>query len=168
MSVRLVPVSGRHARELRSLVAGEPAPPWPSLPSLAGRDDVLGFLDRAQRLRAHRRQETFAVCEDDRLVGLGVLARDDRAPDHAELGYWVAAPYRGRGYATAAARQLVAHGFERMRLAVVFARAAGANRASVRVLDTVGLRLVGVEPAADGREPVGRWELTREAWLGPR
>src|SRR5215470_1841282 len=163
----LVHVSGRHARQLRSFVAEEP-PPWPSLPVLAGRDPVLGFLERAQRLRAHGRQETFAVCEDDRLIGLGVLARDDRVPDRAELGYWVAAPYRGRGHGTAAARALLAHGFERMRLTLAFARAASGNHASLRVLDKIGLRFVGIEPAGEGNEPFRRYELGREDWLSVR
>ena len=164
MPLLLVHVNGRHARDLRSLVAEEPTPPWPSLSALAGRDVVLGFLERAQRLRAHGLQETFAVCEDDRLIGLGGLARDDRAPDRAELGYWIAVPYRGRGHATAAARGLLAHGFERMRLALLFARTASANRASLRVLDKVGLRFVGVEPVAEGNEPLRRYELRREEW----
>jgi RimJ/RimL family protein N-acetyltransferase len=163
----LVHVNGGHARQLRSLVGEEP-PPWPPLPALAGRDAVLGFLERAQRLRAHGLQETFAVFEDDRVIGLGVLARDDRVPDRAELGYWVAAPYRGRGHGTAAARGLVMHGFERMRLALVFARASVANPVSVRVLDKVGLRFVGMEPVAAGAEAFGRYELGREDWLAAR
>jgi RimJ/RimL family protein N-acetyltransferase len=168
MSSRLVRLSGRHARELASLAAGEPTARRPPAAFLDGRDGVLGFLERAQRLRARGVQETFAVREADRLVGLAVLTRDERRPEHGELGYWVAVAYRGRGHATAAARALLAHGFERMRLDTIVARSGNANRASVRVLEKAGFRPVGVEPAADDNDPVGRYEIHREEWLARR
>ena len=165
MSLRLVPLSGRHLRDLQSLAAGEAIAPWlaPPSPDLDGR----AFVERAQRLRARGGRETFAICEDDRLLGIGVLTRREEAPEHAELGYWIGRPYRGRGHATAAGARLLARGFERMRLILVIARSPSANRASVRVLEKLGLRFVGVEPSVDppgSGEAVRRYEMTRAAW----
>jgi RimJ/RimL family protein N-acetyltransferase len=128
---------------------------------------VLAFVARAQRLRARGARETFAVCETGRLVGIAVLARDLAVPDRAEIGYWIGPSYRGRGYATAAARQLIGHAFGRMKLALVLARCPSTNCASVRILDKLGLRLVGSEPwpcRIPAADPVGRYELTHPEW----
>src|SRR5258708_1416279 len=101
--VRLVALSGRHASDLATLAADG----W----------DGLGFVARAQRLRARRERQTFAVLEADRLVGLGMLGRDPKRPQGAELGYWIGPRERGLGYATAAVRQLLTHAFGRMAIA---------------------------------------------------
>jgi RimJ/RimL family protein N-acetyltransferase len=167
MSLHLVPVSGRHAREIQALAADEAIARWTAIPHPYPRDGALAFVERAQRLRALGRHATFAVCEAHRLLGVATLARLEATPDHAELGYWIGRPYWGRGYATAAGRQLLAHGFGRMRLVLVFARCLSANRASIHVLEKLGFRFVGLEAARSSTwpgEPVGRYELTRAGW----
>jgi RimJ/RimL family protein N-acetyltransferase len=169
MPLRLVPVSMRHVRDIQSLAADENVARWMPGPAPDPRDGslALAFVERAQRLRARGARETFAVCEDDRLLGIAALARDEEAPDRAELGYWIGRAYRGRGYATAAAGRLLAHGFERLHLILVFARCFSTNRASIRVLDKLGLHFVGLEPSHNARqsaEPVRRYELTRAGW----
>jgi RimJ/RimL family protein N-acetyltransferase len=168
MSLHLVPVSGRHAREIQALAADEAIARWTAIPHPYPLNGGLAFVERAQRLRARGMRETFAVCEAGRLLGVATLARREATPDHAELGYWIGWPYWGRGYATAAGRQLLAHGFGRMRLALVFARCFSANRASIRVLEKLGLGFVGLEAAGDQKEPVRRYELSREEWRARR
>jgi RimJ/RimL family protein N-acetyltransferase len=149
---KLVNLSGRHAADLATLADDD----W----------DAVGFVDRAQRLRARRERETFAVLEGDRLVGLAMLGHDRSAPGHAELGYWIATRERGRGYATAAAEQAVTRAFGRLGLSVLFAHCADHNRASARVLAKIGFRLVGPsrDPAPDDAA-LGRYELTRAEWV---
>ncbi len=166
MPLRLVPVSMRHVRDIQSLAADEPLGRWMPRPAADPRDGslALAFVERAQRLRARGARETFAVCEDDRLLGIAALARDEGAPDRAELGYWIGRAYRGRGYATAAAGRLLTHGFERMRLGLVFARCISSNRASLRVIEKLGLRFVALEPSDDPKAPMCRYELDREQW----
>jgi len=148
--IKLVRLSGRHASDLAMLDADD----W----------DVLGFVARAQRLRARGERETFAVFEADRLVGLGMVGRDPSMREHAELGYWIGPRERGLGYATAAARQLVTHAFRRMSLALVFANCADANRASARVLVKLGFRLVGVSRELNADHTMKRYELTSGQW----
>ena len=75
MSLLLVPVNGRHVHGLRAL---------------ASRDEILGFVVRAQRLRARGAGTVFVVCEADRLLDLVVLTRRDEAPEQAELGFRLA------------------------------------------------------------------------------
>jgi len=165
MSLLLAPLSGRHARDLQLLAADEPIAGWlpPSL--LDPRDGVLAFLERAQRLRARRVRETFGVCEEGRLLGLALLARDETDPDRAEMAYWVGRRYRGSGYGTAAARQLVAHGFEGIALELIFARSLADNRPSIRILEKVGLRFVGIEASDDTKRSIRHYQLRRDEWL---
>jgi ribosomal-protein-alanine N-acetyltransferase len=87
---------------------------------------------------------TFAIVEPQSTdmvgaVGLAIESRDARA----ELGYWVGVPYWGRGYATEAARALLAYGFESLRLNRVQARHFLRNPASGRVMQKLGMKYEG-------------------------
>jgi RimJ/RimL family protein N-acetyltransferase len=145
--VRLVNLEPGHAADLATLADDD----W----------DALGFVARAQRLRARRERETFAVLNAGRLVGLAMLGSDRSAPGHAELGYWIGPRERGRGYATAAAARTVTRAFARLGYRVIFAHCADDNPGSARVLAKLGFRLVGPAPTAG---PVSRYELTRDEW----
>ena len=165
--LKLVPLSARHAPDLAALAGDGPDLPWTTSSQRSALQNVLAFVARVQRLRARDAHETFAICDADRLLGLAVLARDPSAPDHAELGYWIARPNRSRGYATAAVRQLLSHGFSRMNLALVSARCPSVNRASAHVVEKLGFRFIGIEPSQDPTspaEPVRRYELTGHEW----
>jgi RimJ/RimL family protein N-acetyltransferase len=71
--------------------------------------------------------------------------------------YWVDRTLWGKGIATAALQQLLAHTAERP----VFARAASDNAGSLRVLEKVGFKRVG----ADRGFAAGRGEEVEEAIL---
>ena len=74
-------------------------------------------------------------------VSLRRFARDRRA----ELGYWLGTRAWGKGYATEAARALVAFGFDRLDLARIYAQVIAGNDASARVLDKLGMVAEGVK-----------------------
>jgi RimJ/RimL family protein N-acetyltransferase len=57
-----------------------------------------------------------------------------------EVGFMFLPAYQGRGYATEAARRLIAFGFEGMGFHRVIGRAEARNTASVRVLEKLGMR----------------------------
>jgi RimJ/RimL family protein N-acetyltransferase len=65
----------------------------------------------------------------------------------AQIGYWVAAPVRGRGVASTAARTLCNFGFATLRLRRVELNAAVNNPASRRVAEKAGFELEGVRRA---------------------
>jgi RimJ/RimL family protein N-acetyltransferase len=58
----------------------------------------------------------------------------------AELGYELHPDYWGQGYATEAARSLLAFGFETLHLQHVWAQCIAENTASIRVLERLGMR----------------------------
>jgi RimJ/RimL family protein N-acetyltransferase len=73
-------------------------------------------------------------------IGLTRLSRDEST---AEIGYWVAAPARGKGYATEATRAMAAYAF-RLGLLRVELLAATGNLPSQRVAVNAGFTREGV------------------------
>lgn len=84
----------------------------------------------------------FAIeVEGAAVGGIGLHPQDDIYCKNAELGYWLAEPYWGKGIATAAVVQMVAYGFTTFDVARIFARPFGTNAASQRVLQKAGFSL---------------------------
>ncbi len=82
----------------------------------------------------------FAVCEEGDLIACcGVTGPDG----NFDLGYWVGAPFRGRGVATEAARAVAHFAFERLGADVLQAGHFTDNPASGRVLEKAGFRYTG-------------------------
>lgn len=67
-----------------------------------------------------------------------------------EVGWRLARPAWGRGYAPEAAREALRHGFEEVGLAEVVSFTAAGNTASLRVMEKIGLRR---DPARDFDHP---------------
>ncbi len=61
----------------------------------------------------------------------------------AEIGYWLAEPFWGRGIATRAVAEATVYGFEKLGLARLQAEVFARNAASGRVLEKCGYRLEG-------------------------
>ena len=76
------------------------------------------------------------------LVGGGIL-RPDLEHEHAEVGYWIAVPHWGKGYATEAAQELVRYAFQELGLHRVYASHTSNNPASGKVLARVGMKHEG-------------------------
>lgn len=95
---------------------------------------------------AEGKEVVFAITSraEGALIGAVGLALD---PDHAlaELGYWIAVPQWGHGYATEAARAVVAYGFGALHLHRIQARHFVRNEASGRVMQKLGMRPEGVQ-----------------------
>jgi [ribosomal protein S5]-alanine N-acetyltransferase len=73
-------------------------------------------------------------------IGLEVTQPHARA----ELGYWIAVPRWGKGYATEAARAMLMFAFETLNLQRVTAHHFARNRASGRVLEKIGMKPEGI------------------------
>ena len=89
--------------------------------------------------------ENFAIEVDGALAGgTGFMLLGAERRGCAELGYWVAKQFRGRGIATAACTALTAYLFERYGLRRVEAHAHGGNAGSQRVLEKSGFKHEGI------------------------
>jgi RimJ/RimL family protein N-acetyltransferase len=131
------------------------------LPSL---DEVVSALEQIERARDDGYLDLFAVLDvKGAIVGICRIDRDREDERVAEIGYFVAEPFQGRGYATVAVARLLARAFLQLSITRVVASCEGSNAGSRRVLDKVGFR--PCSEARDGREDVLTFELEAQAWL---
>lgn len=82
-------------------------------------------------------------------IGLELEQENERA----ELGYWIGKPYWSHGYATEAARAVVAYCFEVLKLNRIYAYHFTRNPASGRVLEKIGMRYEGCR-----RQHTKKWD----------
>jgi ribosomal-protein-alanine N-acetyltransferase len=104
-------------------------------------------LERIALKSAHQTRHGFSLWtvverESRRVIGDCGLQMLEGGPD-VELGYKLGREFRGRGFATEAARASLAHGFGPLGLDRIVAVAWPANRASRHVMEKCGLTLVG-------------------------
>ena len=107
-------------------------------------EDARKFLAQSADGFLAGRSMSFAICKlpgSELCGGTGL----DISETHrrAELGYWIAVPFWGMGYATEAARAMVEFGFTTLRLHKVHAHYFAENKASGRVLEKIGMRHEG-------------------------
>ena len=96
---------------------------------------------------------TFAITlkTDSSFIG-GIDIRPEQKNENGELGYWIGKPYWGNGYATEAAKAVVTHGFEALKLNRIYAYYVRRNLASERVLEKIGMRYEGCQ-----RQHIKKW-----------
>lgn len=116
---------------------------------------------------------TLAVTDRDSGALVGAIGLTiARAHQRAELGYWIAVPYWGRGYATEAARAMVDYAFAALDLARVDAHCLTRNVASARVMEKIGMQREGCLRAHvirwDVPEDVALYGILRDEWAGLR
>jgi [ribosomal protein S5]-alanine N-acetyltransferase len=101
-------------------------------------------LEWIERQAADPTMHHFAITLRDTKALIGAIGLDVEGRHHrAELGYWVGVPYWGNGYATEAARLLVAYAFDVLELNRVYAFHFTSNPASGAVLRKAGMRHEG-------------------------
>ncbi len=85
-----------------------------------------------------------AIIVDGKLAGsIGVFRQENNHVRTAELGYFVAEPFWGKGVGTAAIQQIVSHVFDSTDIVRIFAEPFSDNLASCRVLEKAGFQLEG-------------------------
>lgn len=104
-------------------------------------DDAARWVRLAQLMR----DTNFAIEIDGLAVGaIGVEMFDDVYRVGAEIGYWLGAPYWGRGVMTEAVRAVTEHVFATTELERLQAGVFDWNPASMRVLEKAGYAREGV------------------------
>lgn len=95
-----------------------------------------------EKFASHNPTQVFAIEIDEQLVGgIGIHPQSDIMRLNAELGYWIAEEFWGRGIATSAICQIVEYAFENFNINRIYARPFGSNKASARVLEKCGFLL---------------------------
>jgi len=130
-------------------------PRWTTVPSPYTREDAEDYVRLVGEWWAEGAQAVWCAFREGELVGSIGLHHiaEHRTGGDAELGYWVAAEARGRGYLVEAARAVVDFGFADLGLARIRWRAVVGNVPSARAARALGFRYEG---------------LQRQALTGPR
>ncbi len=96
-------------------------------------------IDWVRHTRRQRPPCDLAIAGDVELIGgIGVHVQDDVHRRSAEIGYWLGAPFWGRGIATQAVDAMTDHAFATLPIVRIYAHVFEGNPASVRVLEKVG------------------------------
>lgn len=104
-----------------------------------GRDFIAAML-------AADEDETFAfaVTVDSKVIGsIGAFRQGNVHKQTAELGYYIAEEYWGKGIMTEAVKQLCAYVFSHTDIIRIFAEPFALNSASCRVLEKAGFQYEG-------------------------
>lgn len=88
--------------------------------------------------------DLLITTKTDTLVGYISLDVVNERWGTGSLSFWVVPDEQGKGYATAAVRQVVAYAFDQRRLHKLLAHVFGSNEASCRLLERVGFDREGV------------------------
>ena len=99
-------------------------------------DDAREFI---KSLRHRTPETTFAIAVNGEAAGsVGFVLRQDVERVTAEIGYWLAEPFWGRGIATEALVAMTGHAISTHALTRVYALPFAWNAASCRVLEKAG------------------------------
>ena len=105
-------------------------------------DDARWWVEHASQGDPKR---SFAIASAEEPIGaIGLILGEDVHRFSAELGYWLAEPFWGRGIMTKAVRALTEHAFREFPLNRIYAEPFATNLASVRVLEKAGFLREGV------------------------
>ncbi|NLL05798.1 MAG: GNAT family N-acetyltransferase [Clostridiaceae bacterium] len=87
----------------------------------------------------------FAITVEDNAIGsIGVFRKDNIHYRTAEIGYYIAEPYWGKGFGTSAVKQICQYIFEHTDIIRIFAEPFAENLASCRILEKSGFLCEGV------------------------
>jgi RimJ/RimL family protein N-acetyltransferase len=101
--------------------------------------EIVATITQQQGRTVH-----WAIRSEEGLIGgCGFNGFDPGAPHRAEIGYWLAKPYWGRGIMTAVVRRVCAFAFAEFGLAKITAHVFAGNQASARVLEKCGFEQEG-------------------------
>ncbi|MEO1403877.1 MAG: GNAT family protein [Cyanobacteria bacterium J06635_1] len=107
-------------------------------------EDTRAFIITTQAQFERNEGFQMAIVWQGNIVGAIGHHRIDWANHSASLGYWLAAPYQGKGMMTQACRVLVNHAFQALNLNRIEIRAATENYRSQAIPRRLGFKQEGI------------------------
>lgn len=102
------------------------------------RENGISFIQMTKNMQ---NGVILCIALDNKVAGsIGLHLQNDIMRKNAELGYFVAEPFWGKGVCTAAVRLMVSHGFRHFDIDRIYARPFGRNIASQKVLMNAGFK----------------------------
>lgn len=119
------------------------------LPQPYTRADGIAFVE-IMAISAGLRPYAITLKKDAALIGIVSFSFSDGHPP--ELGYWIGEPYWGRGFASEAAKGLIAAADATKAFPVIAAWAKAHNHGSIGVLTKAGLRKTATKKRAPEKD----------------
>jgi ribosomal-protein-alanine N-acetyltransferase len=116
---------------------------WTDRSPQDARQFVQMFLDHQQTDPRIKFQLAVTLKSSGELIGNCGIRREKPGDHQADIGYELDPRFWGQGYASEAARAVLAFGFTRLKLHRVWAHCVADNLGSARVLAKLGLRREG-------------------------
>jgi RimJ/RimL family protein N-acetyltransferase len=113
-----------------------------AFPHPYSREDGIAYITAHHEIGEEDPVRVVAIEVDGIPCGsIGVFPQTDIHRKNAEMGYWLAEEYWGRGIMTEAVRLMIEYGFKTFDVNRIFARPFSTNLASQRVLEKAGMKL---------------------------
>lgn len=130
---------------LKNWIADEKIQSMYSEPVYSTKEEVKGLLDKY--IGSYERDDYYRWAVIEKVSGecIGQIAYFlvDTKNHFAEIEYCIGSAYQGRGYATEAAKAVIAYGFDRINLHKVQICTKAINKCSKRVIEKCGLTYEG-------------------------
>jgi ribosomal-protein-alanine N-acetyltransferase len=110
----------------------------------AAADDWLALVAKITAQQGRQVHWAIRTADDALIGGCGFDDFQVGKSHRAEVGYWLAKPYWGRGIMTAVVRRLCQHAFAEFGLVKITAHVFSHNPASARVLEKCGFQEEGL------------------------
>lgn len=116
-----------------------------TVPSPYSLKDAKFWISHNLELYKKKKSESLnlAVDIDGKVAGGVGLCHIDRQSKNAEIGYWLAREYWGRGLMTKIVKEMVRYSFKKLQLVRVYGYVFPFNKASARVLEKAGFQYEG-------------------------
>lgn len=130
--------------------------------------DTRAFLGQVEENRERGKTAAYGIWSGDALAGIIGLHDIDASSGTAQIGYWIAAAFEGRGLMTRAVRALLRMAFEDLGLERIEIRCAGGNLRSQAIPKRLGFTyegtLRGAQRLGGERVDLRIYGLLREEW----
>lgn len=102
----------------------------------------LNFIERVTN---EEPTKIFAITLDDEVVGsIGIFPATDIHRKNADIAYWIAEPFWGKGIAVKAIDLIIDYAFSTYSISRIYAKPYGSNPNSHRVLEKAGFKLEAI------------------------
>jgi RimJ/RimL family protein N-acetyltransferase len=108
------------------------------------REHVFELVKKAEKSKKEKTGARFCLWDGNDLLGQFNIFDLDRQHRKAQVGYWLAEKYNGKGYARKALNSLVEFGFNVLNLHRLEATTATTNASSIRLLERIGFKREGL------------------------
>ena len=126
-------------------------------------DEARAFLESYDQYRKHGYGRWAVVVKDtNKFIGwCGLKNHDGKFVD---IGFRLMRSEWNKGYAFEAAASTLAYGFNVLKLDEIIGRAAGANKASIRILEKLGMDFIRID-SLHGIDNACIYHMSRDAFL---